>query len=110
MFRGSRTLYIYKPYAEPTYVNHKLSLETEVGGLGIKLFGASVSKFDVTFHKNTFYPGEKIAVKIACDNSKCKSSVKSYKMKLFRQIRHREGVTGHYEDYTHLVTAMKSPG
>jgi len=91
-------------------VNYKLSLETEVGGLGIKLFGSSVSKFDVVFNKNTFYPGEKIAVKITCDNSSCKTAVKSYKMKLFRQLRHREGVTGHFEDYTELVTAMKSPG
>ena len=43
LFRGSRTVYIYKPYEEAIPVNYKLSLSTEVGGLGIKLFGSSVS-------------------------------------------------------------------
>ena len=65
-------------------VNYKLALTTEVGGLGIKLFGSSVSTFEVVFTKNVYYPGEKVVVTINCDNSKCKTAVKCYKMKLFR--------------------------
>ena len=61
-FRGSRTIYIYKAYEAPPQLNYKLSLKAEVGGLGVKLFGSSVSTFEVTFPRNTYYPGEKVAV------------------------------------------------
>ena len=84
MLRGSRTLFIYKAPEEIVPVNYKLALTTQVGGLGIKLFGTSVSTFEVTFTKNVYYPGEKVVVTINCDNSKCKTAVKCYKMKLFR--------------------------
>ena len=109
-FRGSRTIYIYKAYEAPPLLNYKSSIKAEVGGLGVKLFGSSVSTFEVTFPRNTYYPGEKVAVSINCDNSKCKTPVKCYKMKLFRTVRHRDGVSGHFEDKTTLVASMKSPG
>ena len=109
-FRGSRTIYIYKPYEEVAPVNYKLSMKTNIGGLGLKFLGSSKSSFDVTFEKNVYYPGEKIAVIINCDNSKCSHSVKNFKIKLYRRIRYRNAISGHFEDTLSLVSSMKEKG
>ena len=38
----------------------------------------------VNLEKDQFYPGEQVKVSIDCDNSRCKNSVKSFKIKLQR--------------------------
>ena len=47
---------------------------------------------------------------IDCDNSKCKTGVKSYKFKLFRQLRCRESHSGHFDTWEHHVHSVKEPG
>ena len=102
-FRGSRTLFIYKPYEEIFPVNYKLTLKSNVG---FKLFGKSESICDFLFTKNVYYPGEKVAVAIDCDNGKCSNDIKAYKLKLYRTVRFRNAISGHFEDNLSLVSEM----
>ena len=39
----------------------------------------------VTFAANCYEPGQKIRLKIECDNTKCSHAVKSFKVKLQRK-------------------------
>ena len=54
--------------------------------------------------------GEKVNIYIDCDNSKVSKDVKSYKFKLFRSLRCREAVSGHYDTFTTLLKTVKEPG
>ena len=47
---------------------------------------------------------------IDCDNSKCKKDVKSYKFKLFRQLRCRESISGQFDTYEDCIHSVKHPG
>ena len=110
LFRGSRTVYIYSIPSEIPEKNYSLQIKTQVGGFGIKLFGSSESICKVSFNKNIYYPGERVQIGIDCDNTKCKTSVKSYKFKLFRQLRCREGVSGHFDSFEECIHSVKEPG
>ena len=45
-----------------------------------------------------------------CDNSKCDKAVRSYKFKLFRRLRCREPVAGHFDGFETLIKTVKEPG
>lgn len=49
-------------------------------------FGSSVCTTTVTFDRFHYYPGEKCTIRINCDNSKCSTAVKSFKLKLKRKV------------------------
>lgn len=85
-------------------------MKKQVGGFGIKLFGSSECIMVVKFNKNVYYPGETATIGIECDNTKCKDSVKSFKIKLYRQLRHKESVSGHYETTDSCLQTVKHPG
>jgi len=55
-------------------------------------------------------PGEMIDIGIDCDNSKVSKDVKSYKFKLFRQLRCREATSGHYDTFTTHIKTVKEKG
>ena len=81
-----------------------------MGGFGLKMFGSSVSTVVVKFNKNTYYPGDMVMIGIDCDNSKCKNGVKSYKFKLFRQLRCRDSLSGHFDEWETCVHSVKEKG
>ena len=109
VFRGSRRLNIYQPYKEVEPKNYKLQIRSKVGRFN--LFGSSSESIcEVRFIKNQYYPGEMIDIWLDCDNSKCDKAVKSYKFKLFRQLRCRESMTGQYESFVTNLKDEKKPG
>ena len=62
----------------------KCQLDNKIGGLfGIAKTRASTQ---IIFENNEYYVGEKIHVKIICDNSKCSNKVKEFKLKLHRRF------------------------
>lgn len=66
-------------------MNFQQELKLEIGGVfGL---GAKVCKTTIYLEKNEFYAGEKIPVRIVCDNTKCEKAVKSFKFKLFRRYQ-----------------------
>ena len=82
LFRGSTNIYIFRPTVIFPVRNLDLSLDNKIGGfLGV---GKSRSLTKFFLEKNEFYIGEKIPVKIICDNSKCHKAVKYFKLKLHR--------------------------
>ena len=53
-------------------------------------------------------PGEELAVNIECDNSQCKSAIKSFKLKLYRTVTF---VIDNQQKQIHeFVTQVKLPG
>jgi len=79
--------------------------------VGLKIFGkAAESVCKVKFTKNQYMPGELVDIGIDCDNSKVKKDVKSYKFKLFRELRCREATSGHYDTFTTLLKTVKEKG
>ena len=77
---------MYRPKFNPPICQTLTSrIETRVGGLmGI---GGSVCTTDIIFDRNQYYVGDQCAVKIICDNSKCNTPIKSFKLKLNRRIK-----------------------
>lgn len=59
-------------------------MTSKVGGL--MGFGSSLAQTTVNFSQFSYYPGDKCTVKIICDNSKCSTAVKSFKLKLKRKV------------------------
>ena len=84
-FRANKEIYLFKKQLViPQVQELKAVIQTKVGGVfGL---GGSQSITNVVFDKQQYYPGEKVEVKLDCDNSKCSSAVKSFKIKLKRKI------------------------
>jgi Arrestin (or S-antigen), C-terminal domain len=55
-------------------------------------------------------PGEDIKVTIKTDNSKCKTPIRNFKFKLFRQIVYKDAQTGDNLFIETKVFAKKEPG
>lgn len=87
--------------------NYKLIIKSNVG---FKLFGSTESTCEVKFTKNQYYPGEQVEIWLDCDNTKCDKKVKSYKFKLFRQLRCRDATDGNYDTFTKCIKTVKQPG
>ena len=51
-----------------------------------------------------------VQIGIDCDNTKCKTKVKNYKFKLFRQLRCRESVSGNFDQHEFCVKSVKETG
>lgn len=62
------------------------------------------------FLKNQYYPGEMVDIWLDIDNSKCKNNIKSYKFKLFRRLRCREPVAGHFDSFLTCFKTVKEAG
>lgn len=73
-----------------------MQLRTNVG---LRLFGSTEVICDIKVDRNWFYPQENIDLELDCDNSKCSKAVKSFKLKLFRQLRCRSAVTGKFDTF-----------
>jgi len=59
-------------------------IDAKIGGL-MGLGGDPVITY-VVFERNQYYPGDKVNVKIICDNTKCGTAVKSFKLKFKRKV------------------------
>ena len=59
-------------------------MDNKIGGL----FGIAKTRAitQIIFENNEYYVGDKIHVKIICDNSKCSNKVKEFKLKLHRRF------------------------
>jgi hypothetical protein len=60
--------------------------------------------------QNEFYPGDKVPIKIICDNKNCKSAVKNFKFKLYRTIRAKDSITGRFDSYETKISQVKEKG
>ena len=107
VFRGSRRLYIYQPVRELAPKNYRLEIKSKVG---LRLFGSSQSTCEIRFNRNQYCPGDMVDIWLNCDNSKCDKAVRSYKFKLFRRLRCREPVAGHFDGFETLIKTVKEPG
>lgn len=95
------------PHTFPV-VSISRELKTEIGGmLGL---GTQKSTTVITLDRNEFFQGDKVSVRIQCDNTKCDKAVKSFKFKLFRKyqcINFRERQVSHQAD---ILFNNKEPG
>lgn len=71
-------------YQRPEQCSATFSTDRKVGGV----FGFEQTRSATNFIVQTQFvqPGGELPVKIECDNSQCKSAVKSFKFKLFRTV------------------------
>lgn len=107
-FRGTRTVYLYRPSIQTPQVNIRIDSTTEVGNFLCCSGSESVSQ--VMYSKNQFYLGEKAMVRIICDNTNCGKDVKNFKFKLLRYHgAYDNGGHNHNEKVDYLFT-MKYPG
>jgi hypothetical protein len=60
--------------------------------------------------QNEFYPGDKIPIKIICDNRKCTSAVRSFKFKLYRSLKYRHPISGSFDEYDFEISQTKEKG
>jgi hypothetical protein len=70
----------------------------------------SKSTTEVFVQQNQFYPGEQIKVTVKCDNSKCKTAIRNFKFKLFRQLTSKDAHTGQPKITEERIFAKKEPG
>ena len=70
----------------------------------------SKSTTEVFVQQNQLYPGEQIKVTVKCDNSKCKTAIRNFKFKLFRQLTSQDAHTGHPKVTEERIFAKKEPG
>lgn len=96
---------LYQPIHQSAPVTHVL--ENKVGGV----FGVNrtTARTEFTISGSVFQPGESVEVAVNNDNSKCQSSVKNFKFKLWRKISYvlhdgQKVETGEY------MTDVKIPG
>jgi hypothetical protein len=59
---------------------------------------------------NEYYPGDKVEIKIICDNTKCKSAVRNFKFKLYRTLRYKDCITGNFDSFEMLIRTVKEKG
>ena len=98
---------IFQAPTEIAPKNYKMQIRSKVG---LRLLGSTESVCEVRFNKNVYYPGDHVDIWLDCDNSKCSKAVKSYKIKLHRQLRCRESMTGHYDSTVLCLKTVKEPG
>lgn len=92
MFRTQQNIFLYLPLNQGPFLNLKVDLVSEVGGL--LGWGKSRASSEIIFERNEYFIGEIAKVRIICDNSKCSKNVKSFKFKLKRFYMGRERVSG----------------
>lgn len=95
LFRGSRKVYIYQPMQFAPKVQLNFQIKTKVGGFFG--FGNVEVTTQCLLEQNQFYPGERVKIKIICDNKNCKSAVRNFKFKLYRTIRAKDSCMGNME-------------
>lgn len=85
IFRGSKDIYLYRvPIQTPKGLNLSCITDNKIGGLAG--FGGSRTITNVIFDQQQYYPGDKVTVRLICDNSQCNTAVKSFKIKLKRKV------------------------
>lgn len=92
LFRGSRKVYIYQPHQFAPKVQLNFQIKTKVGGFFG--FGNVEVTTQCLLEQNQFYPGERVKIKILCDNKNSKSAVRNFKFKLYRTIRAKDSCLG----------------
>lgn len=70
----------------------------------------SKSTTEVYFTQNQFYLGEQLKVTIKCDNSKCRTAIRSFKFKLYRQLTSMDAHSGHSKVTEEKIFAKKEEG
>ena len=84
IFRGSQDIHVLRRHVEVPQKELSTEVISKVGG--VMGLGSSLAKTVVIFNQSIYYPGEICKVRIICDNSKCSSAVKSFKLKFKRKI------------------------
>lgn len=87
--------------------NERRELNVQVGG--IKGFMSTQCKTNIYLKQNQYLSGEKIQVRVECDNSKCDKDVKSFKFKLIRRYRGR-GKNFKFDEVQTFVSQVKLNG
>ena len=67
----------------------------------------------ITLEKDTFEPGEEIRINFDVDNSRCSNDVKSYKVKLYRDITVFKGAgkkTHHFTKGEYVIESKDTAG
>lgn len=85
-YRAVRKISIHRqvPDPLPNVTGLTSTIESKIGGLmGL---GGDPCLTSVTFERNQYYGGDKVTVRIDCDNSKCSTAVKSFKLKFKRKV------------------------
>ena len=108
VFRGSRKINIFQPHTDMS-VDREFKLQIRKK-FGLRLFGQTEAICDVKVNRNWYYPGEQIDVILDCDNSQCSKAIKSYKLKLFRQLRCRGAISGQFDTFVSLLKKKTFPG
>ena len=107
LFRGSTNIYIFRPTVIFPIIDLKFSLDNKIGGfLGV---GKSRSLTEIFLERNEFYIGEKINIKIKCDNSKCHKAIKDFKLKLNR-VHLGRAINGQRTQGVEYIHVLKAGG
>jgi len=108
LFRGSRKIYVYQQMTSPPEISLNFQIKQGVGGfLG---FGNTEVTTQCVLTQNEFYPGNKIPIKIICDNKPSKCAVKNFKFKLYRLIRAKQSITGTFDTTEKKICQVKESG
>ena len=106
-FSGERNILIFRPMVISPSKELKCQLTNKTGGfLGISKTSATT---EIIFENNEYYVGDKINVKIICNNSSCSKAVKEFKLKLYRFYSVKDE-NGHKRSGTDQVEVFKAPG
>lgn len=84
--RSERLIIIMKPQFQiPEPMSYTFNLQNKIGGM-MGFGGSGECTSEVIFDRNNYKVGETVKVLIKCDNTKCKTNVKSFKLKLKRRL------------------------
>lgn len=84
LVRHERPIVIAQPNIREPQRNITETLTSEIGGfIGI---GKTTSISTIILSKDQFFAGEQLNVTIDCDNSRCSKAIKSFKIKVQRNL------------------------
>lgn len=91
------------------FPSHNTMKELDVQIGGFKGFMSTSCKAKVYLKQNQYLSGDKIEVRMECDNSKCDKDVKSFKFKLYRKYKGR-GKNFKFDEVVSFVSQVKLNG
>lgn len=106
-FRGQTNIFIFRPTIIFPSQELKFELKNKIGGfLGI---ATTNSNSTIIFDKNEYYVGEKVHVRIICDNTNCKKAVRGFKLKLHRHYVGKDNGAWSTSGASY-ISFLKAPG
>ena len=101
LVRHERPIVIAQPNIREPQRNISETLTSEIGGfIGI---GKTTSTSTIMLSKDQFFAGEQLNVTIDCDNSRCSKAIKSFKIKVQRNLL----ALGYNGDFTNQKKYIK---